>query len=711
LQDKPPTNLVQIDYGSPKPGTAPQTPEQTGLFIASLVALGLGAIAVGVVIFLAAQRVAVFGGGLSLDLSVWIEYINWLWFSLAAGMLLLSAVLAGIRAATAGRFYAWLTRFLTNAQWAAVAIGVIAFVLTIDRSLRLSREAEWKKIELDWDWLMATLLGVALFALLVFFKAALSGDAGIVLKQMRQRALGTWLTLLSVLLGVALAMAVLLINRESGRLFGQTDFGYDLVIGPPKGSKLTLILNTVYHMEQSEGVIPYSLYEEMAAPGTDYGKQVRAAVPFMVGDSFKGRRIVGTSPQMIGYDDAGKRMDRPWQYRRDRSFELAQGKPFHPLRFEAVIGSQLAADLGLHLYDPPRPGETPEQADERNLQSGGAFKATHGMPAEGETPDIHKPKWRIVGILQPTGTANDRVLFVPVISLYAINEHSSGMIAQEMLRKGIDPRNVTEDRLPEIGKQLGFDVDKIPKSTLRKLITGRSLPPGGATRPATKPADTGGELLKGPGAAPPAEEEEEPDAYHLDEHGNIVVDLPRDEWALSAILVKTRAAFMTESMLYQFKVVNTEAQAAAPARVMREFFDTFLKGTTYILLAVAALVSVVAAVSILVSIYNSVSARQKEIAILRALGATRGKVLSLICLEAGAIGLVGGLLGFVAGHALGALGSVLAKKVFGEGIEWWVVDRNEILYLAGVFIVAVLAGLVPALKAYRVPVVTNLVAG
>ena len=44
----------------------------------------------------------------------------------------------------------------------------------------------------------------------------------LVLKQMRQRALGTWLTLLSVVLGVALAVAVLLVragraSRCSGR--------------------------------------------------------------------------------------------------------------------------------------------------------------------------------------------------------------------------------------------------------------------------------------------------------------------------------------------------------------------------------------------------------------------------------------------------------------------------------------------------------------
>ena len=48
------------------------------------------------------------------------------------------------------------------------------------------------------------------------------------------------------------------------------------------------------------------------------------------------------------------------------------------------------------------------------------------------------------------------------------------------------------------------------------------------------------------------------------------------------------------------------------------------------LLLIALLVTIVAGVGILVSIYNSVSARTREIAILRALGATRQRVLTLI---------------------------------------------------------------------------------
>jgi putative ABC transport system permease protein len=83
----------------------------------------------------------------------------------------------------------------------------------------------------------------------------------------------------------------------------------------------------------------------------------------------------------------------------------------------------------------------------------------------------------------------------------------------------------------------------------------------------------------------------------------------------------------------------------------------------------------------------------------------------LICLEAGIIGLGGGLIGLAVGHLIGAVGSIYTQRVVGETINWLKVGWEEWLYLAIVTAVAVLAGLVPALKAYRTPVATNLVAG
>ncbi len=532
----------------------------------------------------------------------------------------------------------------------------------------------------------------------------------IILKQMRQRSLSTWLTMLSVLLGVALAVAIMVLRREGQNLFAQTDFGYDILIGPPKGSPLQLTLNTVYHIDQSPGVIPYTLYEDMArktpppAGRPDYRRYVKQAIPFMVGDSYNGKRIVGTSPQMFGFEDDGRPVEGDkFQYRKGQSYELAAGRAFAPRKFEAVVGSEVAATERLVLYDD-------KLSEDENEKRHGAFRATHGFPGPNDKPDIHKPKWHIVGILEPTHTANDKVLFIPFISLYAIAEHEGGMIDQTLARAGIDPARVPPERIDEVLQKLGVDPRKVPESVKKKF----KMSSPAATKPVAAPADVD-ELIKSAAAKPEPdkkeEEGEDPDAYKLDKDGNIVPDLPPEEWEISAILVKSRGeGFQAQQIMYNFKVVDDRATAVNPASVMREFFNTFLAGSTTLLLIISAMVTVVAAVSIMTTIYNSVAARRREIAILRALGATRVRILSLICFEAALIGLLGGVGGFIAGHLLSGAGSVYLQQTMGEGIRWLVFDRWEILSLVAVVAIAFVAGLVPGLKAYTTPVATNLAA-
>jgi putative ABC transport system permease protein len=537
----------------------------------------------------------------------------------------------------------------------------------------------------------------------------------IILKQMRQRSLSTWLTMLSVLLGVGLAISIMVLRREGQNLFAQTDFGYDILIGPPKGSPLQLTLNTVYHMDQSPGLIPYAIYEEMtwpagekAPPGRlDLRRYAKIAIPFMVGDSYNGRRIVGTSPQMFGVDDNGQSVaaDMRFEYRKDKAYEFAEGRAFRPRKFEAVIGSDVAEKEHLNLYDD-------KLSEAENEKRGATFRATHGMPGPNQKPDIHKPKWHIVGILKPTHTANDRVLFVPVISLYAIAEHESGMVSQALQRANVDPSTMTPAQFDDTLRKLGIDPKQVPES-LRKSLGMKSarkaavVPPSGdllQDAPKTPPAAPAATTAAGGG------DDEDPDVYHLDQNGDIVPDLPQEEWMLSAILVRSRSDYFAQLMMYNFKVIDNRATAVNPASVMRDFFDTFLKGSTLVLLIISVLVTIVAAASIMTTIYNSVAARRREIAILRALGATRVRILSLITFEAALIGLVGGLAGFVAGHLLCAVGSVFAQRTVGEGINWLKFDQWEIAYLVAVVFLAFLAGLVPALKAYTTPVATNLAA-
>jgi ABC-type antimicrobial peptide transport system permease subunit len=83
--------------------------------------------------------------------------------------------------------------------------------------------------------------------------------------------------------------------------------------------------------------------------------------------------------------------------------------------------------------------------------------------------------------------------------------------------------------------------------------------------------------------------------------------------------------------------------------------------------------------------------------------------LTLICLEAGAIGLIGAALGTVMGLALAAAGSQMLDRILGQGINWARLSGAELIYFAGAVVLAVLAGLVPAMKAYSTPVATHLV--
>ena len=498
----------------------------------------------------------------------------------------------------------------------------------------------------------------------------------LILKQMRQRSLSTWLTLLSVLLGVALAIAIMIVRREGAAMFGQTDYGYDILVAA-RGSPIQVVLNTVYQIDRSRGYVPYAMYEDLARP---QHPQVKIAIPYAVGDSYMGQRIIGTSPRLFGVDDAGNPLppDKVMEYRPGRKYEFAQGNVFAAKRFQAVIGADIPRLTGLKLGD--------------------TFQATHGLPAPKQTPDIHEEQWEVVGVLKPTRTAVDRVIFIPLTSFYAIFEHGEAFESFETLRAGQDPNSKPDSVTTRSAKVEEHDHDHESATSAAKPQAATAA----VTTPATQEAHDA--------------HEESPDHDH-DKHytlapdGTINITMPKDQWLVSSILVKSRSPFFGQSLMWAINNAGTEAMAVNPASEMREFFRNFLDNTTKLLLLISLLVTIVAAVSILVSIYNSVSARMREIAILRALGATRLRILGLICIEAALIGLIGGLLGLLGGHLLAAAGSVYMDRFVGESINWMAVDRYEWAYLGIVVAIALLAGLVPALKAYRSPVATNLVAG
>src|SRR5205807_8005631 len=91
---------------------------------------------------------------------------------------------------------------------------------------------------------------------------------------------------------------------------------------------------------------------------------------------------------------------------------------------------------------------------------------------------------------------------------------------------------------------------------------------------------------------------------------------------------------------------NTATLAWPIGRIMAELFDK-IGWMNRILGLVAGLVAVVAAASILASLYNTMNERRREFAILRALGARRRTVFSAIVLESTAVAILGTLLRYL----------------------------------------------------------------
>ena len=121
-----------------------------------------------------------------------------------------------------------------------------------------------------------------------------------------------------------------------------------------------------------------------------------------------------------------------------------------------------------------------------------------------------------------------------------------------------------------------------------------------------------------------------------------------------------------------------------------------------IVAAVGAAVLGVAAASVAHAFFLSVSGRRREIAVLRALGATRGDIRGMVVAEAAAVGLAAGVLGV----AVAGAGALIIDRL----AESWVPDlpyRPESLFLldpwliAGGLAIAIAAAVVGALPAAR----------
>ena len=76
------------------------------------------------------------------------------------------------------------------------------------------------------------------------------GSLFIAIRSLKNNALSTFITSFSIALACGLMMAVYSFKEQARDVFIMKDLGYDAVVGA-KGSQLQLVLNSIYHLEDS----------------------------------------------------------------------------------------------------------------------------------------------------------------------------------------------------------------------------------------------------------------------------------------------------------------------------------------------------------------------------------------------------------------------------------------------------------------------------
>jgi putative ABC transport system permease protein len=523
---------------------------------------------------------------------------------------------------------------------------------------------------------------------------------------MEQRGLASALTALSMALGVAVMIVVIVVYSVTVRQFEQNAQGYNLIVGG-KGGSLQLVLSTVYHIGQPLYPIPYTYYQKFL-PGGEFGTYTAVAIPQTLGDGYQAPngtmfRVVGTTPDLFDKIEYGRKSDgTPLKYefqpggRNMKDASQLHGEAFHDAAFEAVVGSIVAAQSGLKVGDEIQP--------------------THGVGAEG-----HKHEgFKVVGILKPTGTANDRAVFINIEGFYRLEGHA---LAGEKA-DGERGRAGEGEAKARDAKEHGHDEHEHAKGEAHadekhaaERHKAEAQPEGGVDHKEgaehdhehEKDAHHADEHHDEHVAGEHHEEHDEHDAHdehdHHHDHAHATEPLPIDQREVTSILVLCKDALgpMALDMAIN-KGKDRIAQSVAPAREVSVLLNSIVGPVRIVLLVLTILVVIVAGISILVSIYNSMSERSHDIAVMRALGASRSAVMGIVLVESILLAVGGGLLGILLGHAIIGLASPYIVERTGISVSLLEFDWQELVLIPALVALASLVGFLPALAAYRTDV-------
>ncbi len=486
-------------------------------------------------------------------------------------------------------------------------------------------------------------------------------------RSIQQRGLASSLTAFSMALGVMLVVAVLSISGVIQQSFqNNANLGYNLIVGP-KGGKLQLTLNSVYYLSQPIENIPYDFYTEFLSQesrAVEFENALRSTQESRDGDYSPYTQIA--IPLCLG--------DYFGRFRvvgtTPDMFEQLRFGPEGDRQYEFAEGRNFQRKSEQHGFFEAIVGAT--VADEMQVKVGDRISTTHGDP-EGKG---HGRKFTVVGILAPSGTPNDRAAFVNMEGFYLMKGHAKPLNEKPLIGRGSASQ-------PDAAV---IDPQALPK-----------VPP----EPAEFSSDPQEQLQLKP--------------------------LPVEQREVTAILIRT-SGNLVAPLLQNAINEGDQAQVVLPVLEIFTLFEVFVKPVQLVLLVLTAMICVVSGVSILVSIYNSMAGRRHEIAVMRALGASRTAVLTIVLVESIILAIGGGAAGWIMGHGLNSLASPIIERRTGVSIGFfdfapsvdlyqllggaadiqWMNVSSEVLLIPSLLILAVIVGFLPALAAYRTDVAGSL---
>ena len=189
----------------------------------------------------------------------------------------------------------------------------------------------------------------------------------------------------------------------------------------------------------------------------------------------------------------------------------------------------------------------------------------------------------------------------------------------------------------------------------------------------------------------------------------LLAQLREDEQEITALLIQYATPIAAATLP---RMINSTSalQAASPAYESARLFRMLGVGIE-VLRAFALVLVAAAGLSIFIALYNAMEERRYDLAVMRMLGASPGKLMRLVLVEALALAIAGAVIGLALGHLLTeVVGWMLAaeQQPALTGAAWLASELWLVALAAGVGLVA---GLVPAWRAYRTDIATTLAQG